>query len=457
MHTETLSENAFTLSYLFLLLLNKFNSPLGSNTLNMKYKKVLQIAVVMAFIFTLYPKMIFGQKPEFFPADERAVLTIKFHSVDTVIVAVPDFYVLNKKDSSAIESYVFWGKKPVYTYKKESELTQEDFKKHIQVYGPFAKFSCAELLKIPIRQSVNGFKYRGRVFDNPLNSMTYINDSATLFYTCKNSDIAENVHRSHGSFAYQLYISHNNELIYTGTSSDLELKESINDMDRFRADYFRSKQSRYCHIYVAKTMNCDSIFNILPVDLDGYIDNLCHHLKVDTKNIGPIITYFYADRIGLQQFTAQPFWSTVYGKSFGNINHIAGLSLETFKHETAHTIIGKKIGGNANPFFMEGFAQYTSYLVHDSTYAKELAITKENLMLLTPELVNDPGNSFYNNMNNYSIAGVFTKFLIGKTGLSDFKSAYSNNTLDKCLKEHYNSSLEKAIAEFKEQCQNNLL
>ena len=71
-----------------------------------------------------------------------------------MIVVVPHNYKITDQEKTDIENYVFWDqyqKKPVYTYKTETELTKEDIERNLQLYGPFCYFQMDEVQNIPIK------------------------------------------------------------------------------------------------------------------------------------------------------------------------------------------------------------------------------------------------------------------------------------------------------------------
>jgi hypothetical protein len=185
-------------------------------------------------------------------------------------------------------------------------------------------------------------------------------------------------------------------------------------------------------------------------ELDQFVLQLCANLSVDPSLIQPVSSYFYKNRIDLQHFIAAPLWQTVYGKSFGDINHISGFDLQIFKHEAGHSVINATLGINLRPFFSEGLRQYTDYGFSNEAYSKDLQITRENMQQLTPELIFDNGEQFFRNMVHYNISGVFTGFLIHVFGPSEFKEAYSRNSFEELfLSKGYTH--EKLIESFKKE------
>jgi hypothetical protein len=123
--------------------------------------------------------------------------------------------------------------------------------------------------------------------------------------------------------------------------------------------------------------------------------------------------------------------------------------MSVFKHETAHTIIGRKIGVQSNSFFCEGFAVYTGYLFENNSYSKDLEATRTHLDLLKKETIIGENHRFYSLPPLYAISGTFTRFIIGKIGIDAFKHIYAQENIEAAFQET-GFSLENLIAEFKE-------
>jgi hypothetical protein len=139
---------------------------------------------------------------------------------------------------------------------------------------------------------------------------------------------------------------------------------------------------------------------------------------------------------------------TIYGKSFGNVNHVSTFDMSVFSHELAHTVIGRKVGVQSNSFFCEGFAVYTGYYMEGSNYKKDLDSTKINFDLLTEEIIIGPDHHFYSFPLMYSISGVFTRFIIDKIGIEKFKTIYEQKNIENAFSES-GFPLAELIVEFK--------
>lgn len=409
--------------------------------------KGLFALLVLALLLSLFKSN--AQVQTFVPMDESMQQLLDFYHTDTIIVVVPNGYEVKEKDKKLIESFTFWRDNLVYIYLQESILEAVDQKKHLQYFGPACMFETAILTDTPFKAEKNGFSYRGREFKSPDDSFYYMNSSASRIYTCRNGEdypLAYTEYLAGG--VYQLYIFSGNSITLSGFDKNDDSVSDINDMEALRSAYFCQKViSQFFDLYFA-CEHTDIYVDSLASQLDRFVADLCHFLEVETMGIPRITTYIYASREDLQSFLAANSSQTIYGKSFGNINHIMHFDLAIFKHEAGHSIINSKVGENPHPFINEGFRQYTDYLFNREAYENDLKILRENVHLLTPELILSTHDTFFTSMTNYSISGVFMKYLVDNIGLDEFKTAYAQNNLIETIEDRM-GSLERVIDDFK--------
>jgi hypothetical protein len=385
----------------------------------------------------------------FVSMDESMQQLLSFYNTDTIIVVIPNGYEVKQNDKNSIESFAFWRENLVYIYKHESALHAEDMAKHLQLFGPAFLFETDIIAGSPIKVEKNGFSYQGRKLKKPNDSFYYMNNEATRIYTCRNGDDFPLVYNEYlAGGVYQLYVFNGSSITLSGFDKGAGSTPNINDMEKLRAEYFcQTISSQFFDLHFAcsySAINSDSLAR----ELDKFVTDFCHFLEVDTSGIPKVTTFIYSNREDLQLFIAANSNQTVYGKSFGNTNHNMHFDLGIFKHEAGHSIIGSKVGRNPNPFFDEGFRQYTDYFFSSEAYENDLKIFKKNADLLTPELVLSTNNIFFSKMLNYSISGVFVKYLIDRIGLEEFKSAYAQNNINETMQDN-GFSLEYIVDEFK--------
>jgi hypothetical protein len=186
----------------------------------------------------------------------------------------------------------------------------------------------------------------------------------------------------------------------------------------------------FADFYIASSISDTSGFNNSVKDFDDFVSGLCRYLEVESASLPRFVTCFYQTREELQYFIAAPLWSTIHGKSFGDINHITGLNMDICKHEAGHSIIGSAIGKAPSAFFDEGFRQATDYQFNGEAYKHDLEVFKAHRNNLSVELITGESVLFFRGMENYSVAGIFTHYLIQLAGKNAFIDAYRENQMD---------------------------
>jgi hypothetical protein len=392
-----------------------------------------------------------AQVSGYIPGDEDYTQTLQFHNVDTLLVIVPHNYSISDQEKADIESYVFWDqyqKKPVYLYKRETELTKRDEQRNLQFYGPFFDFKLAEVLNIPFKQVDGGFSFNGEVFAVHADAFFYINDAATRLYTCRNSGQVWNQYANFAAGYFPLYIFRGTDLYLSGYCSSVSYQPRVNIIPQMRQSYFETIITRHFDFELAKSICSDSLRNLILAQADKSLEILCDALETDTADLGRMTTYVYSSMTDLQQFLSMSPRMTIYGKSFGVVNHVSTFDMSVFNHELAHTVIGNKIGVQSNSFFCEGFAVFTGYLMDDKSYGRDLDSIKSHLDLLTEEIITGPDNRFYSVPLMYPISGIFTYFIIDKVGLDTFKALYAQPEIENAFRDR-GLPLADLIAEFK--------
>ncbi|MBS4060233.1 MAG: hypothetical protein KG029_07535 [Bacteroidetes bacterium] len=411
-----------------------------------KLAKFWILLVMMFFTCTLQ-----AQIDGYIQGDVNYSLVLAFHKADTVIVVLPDNYILTDQEKTAIENYVFWEqyqKKPVYIYRSESELCVQDKSRNLQFYGPFCDFQMDEVQNIPIKQVENGFMFDNEIFPEPTDAFFYINDAANRLFTCRNSTQVWHQYSNVAAGYFQLYIFRDTELFLSGFCSDSSFRPEVNHIMKMRQTHFETVATRHFDFKLAKSICTDSLRQVILEQADKGLEILSNSLKTDTLDLERMTTYVYKNMTELQQFLSMSPQMTIFGKSIGSVNHVSSLDMAVFYHELAHTIIGRKIGVQSNSFFCEGFAVYTGYLMENDSYDTDFETTENNLDLLTEAIITGPDYQFYSHPPLYPISGVFTRFIIEKIGIGTFKTIYANQNIEKAFTEN-GYPLTDLIDEFK--------
>lgn len=220
-----------------------------------------------------------------------------------------------------------------------------------------------------------------------------------------------------------------------------------------REPYFETISTRHFDFQLASSLCADSLRQIIAEQVDSCLETLCKRLNFDTLDMERMTTYIYRNMLDLQQFLSMSPKMTIYGKSFGAVNHVCTFNMAVFKHELAHTVIGRKVGVQSNSFFCEGFAVYSEYLMDENRYGSDLDSAKIHFDLLTEEIITGPDHRFYSFPSLYPVSGIFTQFIIDKIGIETFKIIYAQESIENAFSEA-GFPLANLIAEFKNQLKN---
>ncbi|NTW23835.1 MAG: hypothetical protein HGA37_03970 [Lentimicrobium sp.] len=403
------------------------------------FKSVILTALLLLQI--LFTVKSWSQPAGFVAMDDSVKLMVRFYETDTIVVVLPDGCNIKPEDSVAVCGFVFWKEKPVYVFRQESMLKKADYEKHLQYFGPCFRFSKAALAGLPLGIEHNGFSYKGRLFRQPNDAFYFINMQASRIYTCRNGEGQSLAYIGFMAGAYQFYVFSGNQIIYSGFQTDGNTSLQLNDMDALRDAYFGPDSYRdqvrglFADFYIASSISDTSGFNNSVKDFDDFVSGLCRYLDVESASLPRFVTYFYQTREELQYFIAAPLWSTIHGKSFGDINHITGLNMDICKHEAGHSIIGSAIGKAPSAFFDEGFRQASDYYFSSEAYKHDLEVFRAHRNNLSVELITGESVLFFRGMENYSVAGIFTHHLIQLAGLEAFKAAYRENRMEALIGE----------------------
>ncbi len=153
-------------------------------------------------------------------AQSRNQLNIKFYKTDSIVVVVPDNYILNDDDKRDAESYFIYERnftKPVYVYKSESAINKIDKKKHLLFYGAYFHFKNYEFCNIPIKRTLKGFQFGNRKFEKTNEAFYFVCKDAQRMYVCKNSKEHRVSLFSKGIGKFQLHVFCDDAVLLTGS------------------------------------------------------------------------------------------------------------------------------------------------------------------------------------------------------------------------------------------------
>lgn len=372
--------------------------------------------------------------------DMTAILWQKFFTGDSVIFVIPDTK-LNHKDSMILRAC-----NRTKIIKKESELTNSDYKMKLHIWGEISDFKNWKKFDLPIEQTSIGFEYENKTFEKNGDCIFYLNSQANrLVYGGNTIQAIDPIRRSLLG-TYQIYIFQYNLIIYNGNEN-----EKLTDLDKIREVYFtKTIETKYFNFYLTSKSVVDKDFSH---SMDNFIDKLSQKLNIDTENYKKVKFFLYNNLSDAAYLSGMPFPMQMSGLNVNNVAHSTSFDVKTIKHEATHWLISQKIGDNSNNFYVEGFRQYTDYLLDSVSYKNDLLISQENINNLTISLIDGDSHEFFSSPHNYPISGVFVKYLIDKVGLETFKDYYSADMVNDRFLVNHGLDKQEIIIDFKKNIQ----
>ena len=337
--------------------------------------------------------------------------------------------------------------------KFENQLTEEDYKKPIEIYFPIREYQNWEKLDIPISKTKNGFKYKNLQFDSEDDAFMIL--TPTRYVISGNSQEIIDEVSNYTIPEYPITIIQNgNFAIFAGDNFEIALKE-------IEQENYSLKLSSFFEAKVSNTIiNSDSTLKVL----DSFVAEFCDSACLDFPE--QRIKCFVHTNPNVARLFSNHGWSDcneydsayIFGTVKFGIVHTVGLDFSFISHETIHSIWNTHYG-NSNFLLNEGVAVYYSlFQNYSKDYIENLDkireqfynTVKSNMEYDFLKLVTNKDDFWINPGLSYPFAGLFSKYLINNYGLNAFKIIYSNYKNADSFKTVYKKTLSQLIKEFKE-------
>jgi len=305
-----------------------------------------------------------------------------------------------------------------------SQMTDSDYNKPVFIVGDIHKIKNWQKFKLPLKQLPNGFEINNIKFTDTSDGFTYIDDlhiviSGNSLKAIKDVQLAF-------IGGYDITILQKGKITYFGNYS-ADKFDWYNLQNLKELNYVKKQSPSFQHIYVSKTYRDTINFSRTEDDLKKYINQFLSVYKIPkpTKKIDWFIhsnMQEYGMMSGLFHFTCAGNNSA--GFSIRGEIHTHGYGIGLVKHEYSHYLFDNSIPQTYNPaFFVEGCVEYVTDLNNDTLYKERLSIAKQYKDTLNYEELIVKNNNFYGQYSgtNYSVCGVFVKYLVDNFGVEKFK------------------------------------
>lgn len=309
--------------------------------------------------------------------------------------------------------------------KKEAALTDSDYAKDILMVGILSDLKKWPQLKTPIKPIANGFIINNKIFKDRSDGFVYVATnriiiSGNSLKAVKDAQLAL-------TGGHDILIVQNGKITYFGNKKDSTHFDWFNLQDLKESNYYKKGSELFSAIYISKTFKDTIDYPKLNTALRSYAQQFLsiYKLKMPVKKI----SWFLHSNMNEYGTMSGMFGLTCPGNNSAGFSirgeiHTNGFDTGLVKHEYSHFLFDNTIPQDNNPaFFVEGCVEYVTNLNDKDLYAKRIEVARKfrDTLNYTDLIINN--RDFYGQYSsaNYSICGVFVKYLIDKFGVEAFK------------------------------------
>jgi hypothetical protein len=308
--------------------------------------------------------------------------------------------------------------------KKESELTEVDLTKNLFLVGILTDFKRWKLYKTPISIMEKGFLINSKSFQNKLDGFVFVDTnkiiiSGNSLQAVKDAQLAL-------TGGHDILITQNGKITYFGNRH--YQKFAWFNLQNLKATNYKKNHSElFSAIYVSKTFTDTIDYSKLNKSLKVYAKQFLsiYNIKMPTKKID----WFLHSNMQEYGTMSGMFGLTCPGNNSAGFSirgeiHTNGYNIGLVKHEYSHYLFDNTIHQDNNPaFFVEGCVEYVTNINDSTLFRQRIEIAKKfkDTLNYTDLIINN--KDFYGQYSeaNYSICGVFVKYLIDQYGVETFK------------------------------------
>jgi hypothetical protein len=309
--------------------------------------------------------------------------------------------------------------------KKETELTESDYAKDILIVGVLHGFKNRAALKTPITISTNGFIINGKAFMNKSDGFVFVDTNRIVI--SGNSLRAVNDAQLALTGGHDILVVQNGKITYFGNRKDNTHFNWFNLQNLKQTNYNQKKAELFSAIFVSKTFKDTINYPLLYKELKSYVQQFLgiYKLKMPEKRT----SWFLHSNMKEYGTMSGMFGLTCPGNNSAGFSirgeiHTNGFNTGLVKHEYSHFLFDNTIPQDNNPaFFVEGCVEYVTNLNDKDLLKKRVETARKfkDTLNYADLIINN--KNFYGQYSeaNYSICGVFVKFMVDKFGVEAFK------------------------------------
>jgi hypothetical protein len=308
--------------------------------------------------------------------------------------------------------------------KKESALTKSDFANPLFIVGRLSDFTKWKLYKTPIAIIDKGFLVNGKSFQDKSDGFVYVDSNCIIVSGNSLKGVKDAQLALTGG--HDILITEHGKITYFGNSANRKFNW-FNLQKLKTTNYTKKYIELFDALYVSKTFVDTIDYSNLGKVLKLYSTQFLsiYNIKMPMNKISWFIhsnMQEYGTMSGMFGLTCPGNNSA--GFSIRGEIHTNGYNIGLVKHEYSHYLFDNSIPQDNNPaFFVEGCVEYVTNLNDKALFKQRIDIAKNFRDSLNYADLIISNKDFYGKYSaaNYSICGIFVRYLIDQFGVENFK------------------------------------
>jgi len=221
-------------------------------------------------------------------------------------------------------------------------------------------------------------------------------------------------------------------------------------------NYTKKNSELFSAIYISKTFKDTIDYTVLVNELKSYVKQFLsiYDLKIPVKKV----SWFVHSNMAEYGTMSGMFGLTCPGNNSAGFSirgeiHTKGCNTGLVKHEYSHFLFDNTIPQDNNPaFFVEGCVEYVTNINDTALFKKRVEIAKKYKDTLNYADLIINNKDFYGQYSeaNYSICGVFVKYIIDSYGVESFKRFCLTGNKQISTKDIFRTEFDKIVTGYKD-------
>lgn len=336
--------------------------------------------------------------------------------------------------------------------KKESELIAGDFEKDILIVGVLPGIRKWKSYNTPITALHKGFLINGQSFTDTLDGFVYVDTnriivSGNSLQAVKDAQLAL-------TGGHDIMILQKGKITFFGNKTGHRFAW-YNLQNLKLSNYNKKASNLFSAVYISKTFKDSIDYKAINTALQVYAKQFLsvYDIAMPSKKV----SWFLHSNIMEFGTMSGMFGLTCPGNNSGGFSirgeiHTNGFNIPLLKHEYSHFLFDSNIPQDNNPaFFVEGCVEYVTDLNDSNVLKERIAIAKKfkDTVNYRDLIINN--KEFYGqySSSNYSICGIFVKFLIDNFGVASFKKYCLAPNKNVATKEIFSKDFDELVELYK--------